>query len=357
MHISLKVNQFINILLNLKAMKKVLYIVGGVIALLLIASLLSPKEITAERSTIINAPKEVIFEQVRLLKNHDNWSPWRDKDLNMQTTLTGTDGTVGAKSSWVSEVKGVGIGSQTITSITENESVLTALEFEGQGKADGFIRLKDTTGGVKVSWGFHINIPPPFNLMLLFPGGDDGTKDFDAGLAKLKALCESMAAAPAIPLGASEIKEIQFLGKAYLGIRGKVGLDKVSEWYEPNIGKVMAAAKSKNAIITGNPGGLYFEWDDQKTMTTEMAAVVPIASKVAAGNDIQSIEIKPSRALQLDYRGGYYGSGAAHGAMDAFIKEKGLKQVAPVIEEYITGPANEPDSNKWVTRIIYLIAK
>lgn len=336
-------------------MKKVLYVIGGLVVLIFGAALLSPKEMSSTRSIVINAPKEVIYQEVKSLKNHEKWSPWKDKAPNMKTTFSGNDGTVGSKYSWESDVEGVGSGSQTITSLTENESVLLDLEFNGKGKAEGFIYLKDTTGGVQVSWGFRAKAPVPFNLMMLMANPDAANKDFDTGLSKLKTLCEGLATAQAPVMGTSEIKEINFLGKEYVGIRTKVGINKVSEWYGPAIGKVMAAAKSKNAMITGNASGLYFTWDDQKTMTTDMAAAIPVATKTAAGNDFQSIEIKPSKALQVDYRGGYFGSGAAHNAMDAYIKKNGLQQVSPVIEEYIVGPAGEPDSNKWITRIIYLI--
>ncbi len=336
-------------------MKKVLYLIAGVVGLLLVVSLLSPKSIQDERSIVIKAPKEIIFEQVKYLKNHENWSPWKDKDPQMKNTFTGEDGTVGAASSWQSTVKGVGNGTQTIASIVENESVETDLLFDGQGKAKGFIRLKDTTDGVQVTWGFHADVPVPFNLMLLLPAGDDAGRDFEAGLQKLKALCESKAAETA-PTADATIREISFIGKVYLGLRGTTTLDQVSNWYGASIVKVMNAAQSHKAVMTGPPGGLYFSWDDQKSMRTEMAAVVPVAASVNAGSDFQTIEIKPSKALQVDYTGGYYGSGAVHMAMDEYIKKHGYQHQPPVIEEYLSAMPEEPDSNKWVTRIIYLVS-
>jgi hypothetical protein len=47
--------------------------------------------------------------------------------------------------------------------------------------------------------------------------------------------------------------------------------------------------------------------------------------------------------------------GEAHMAMDDHIKKNNMEFVAPVIEEYYAGPGTEPDSNKWMTKIIYFV--
>jgi len=41
--------------------------------------------------------------------------------------------------------------------------------------------------------------------------------------------------------------------------------------------------------------------------------------------------------------------------MDAYIKANNLEHHTNVVEEYITDPGMEPDSTKWLTRIIYFI--
>jgi len=53
--------------------------------------------------------------------------------------------------------------------------------------------------------------------------------------------------------------------------------------------------------------------------------------------------------------GGYNGLEQAHLAMDDYMKANNLENQPPVIEEYITDPGSEPDSNKWVTKITYLV--
>ncbi len=42
-------------------------------------------------------------------------------------------------------------------------------------------------------------------------------------------------------------------------------------------------------------------------------------------------------------------------AMDEYIQANKLEQLTPVIEEYITDPGAEPDSTKWLTKIVYFV--
>jgi effector-binding domain-containing protein len=37
------------------------------------------------------------------------------------------------------------------------------------------------------------------------------------------------------------------------------------------------------------------------------------------------------------------------------MTEKNLKQKTPIIEQYISGPANEKDTAKWLTKIVFLV--
>ena len=66
---------------------------------------------------------EKVWPHVHKLSTMDDWSPWMSKDPEVKRTLTGTDGTVGAKMAWVSKVKNVGEGSQTIVSMKEHERI------------------------------------------------------------------------------------------------------------------------------------------------------------------------------------------------------------------------------------------
>jgi effector-binding domain-containing protein len=133
-----------------------------------------------------------------------------------------------------------------------------------------------------------------------------------------------------------------------------MGFDKMSSFYEKNIPLVMAACEKGGGKIAGVPTGLYFKWDTT-TSTTEMAAVVPFSGEVKASGGMEVITVPAAISLTINYVGGYGGLGNAHNAMDAYIASNKLEQVFPVIEEYLTDTGTEPDSMKWVTRIVYFV--
>ncbi len=170
-----------------------LYIVLAVILIPLILALFVSKDMNYEKSILIKSPIKTVWENVNSLAAMDQWSPWNDKDPNMEKVRTGTDGTVGAKQAWKSKVKGVGEGSHTLTKIEEPLLVETKLEFLKPFKslASGYVRLKEQKQETVVTWGFESRMPYPMNLMKIFMNFEKAMDaDFGSGLNKLKGICE-----------------------------------------------------------------------------------------------------------------------------------------------------------------------
>ncbi|MBE0663540.1 MAG: hypothetical protein IH597_13865 [Bacteroidales bacterium] len=59
----------------MKTFKVVLIIFLAVAITAVAVAFLLPREITVERSALIPASQEVVFEQVNVLKNWEKWSP------------------------------------------------------------------------------------------------------------------------------------------------------------------------------------------------------------------------------------------------------------------------------------------
>ena len=55
-------------------LKKFLFFILGIIALLLIVGLFVKKEYAVEREIVINKPKAEVFEYIKRIKNQDNYS-------------------------------------------------------------------------------------------------------------------------------------------------------------------------------------------------------------------------------------------------------------------------------------------
>jgi hypothetical protein len=177
---------------------KILKIVGlvilGVIALALITAAFAKKDFAVKREVTINKPKQEVFDYIKYLKSQDDFSVWNRKDPAMKREFKGTDGTVGAMSSWDSENKEVGKGEQTITAVKEGEQIDFDLHFikpfEGHDHAYFTTTAVDSTQ-TKVVWGFDGKMAYPMNLMLMFCNMDAMMgKDLQKGLDDLKGILE-----------------------------------------------------------------------------------------------------------------------------------------------------------------------
>lgn len=338
---------------------RVLKLIGlgilGLVILWLIIAAFVPKHFEYERSTDINAPKEIVFGIINDLKTQEVWGPWKKQDPSIQNTYNEVPSGVGQISSWTS--KKSGNGSQTITESNPPNSATFRIDFGGGGGGDSWYKLEDGANGTtKASWKFAMDASYPFNLGMAFAGGTMN-KMLEDGLAGLKDMAEQKAKEAPANTGGYEVKTMDFPTTNYIGIRQKTTIDEISKpnFFGDRMGKIMTLMTQSKVQPSGTPTGIYYTWEPEEN-ATDMAVAMPVMQKMAvAGGDLISIEVPASKAVYVDYIGGYENMAAAHEALSSYIKAQGLKEKAPVIEQYVTGPDTEKDATKWLTKIIYLI--
>jgi effector-binding domain-containing protein len=339
----------------MKALKILLFVVLGLVGLVLILGLVAPKEVSADRSIVIDAPQEAVFNTVNDFKSWESWSPWKAKDESMEITYGDQTVGEGASYSWVSDASGN--GKMKMVESEAPERIRTEIEFDGQGTAYGSWDFEAAeNGGTKATWGFNSRFPFPFNAMLLFQDiGAAVGNDFEAGLALLKDKVEkeSSKLADGQKIDGFDIKVVELPMHHFLAIQETIKMDKISEHYQENLPKVHKAAMDNKLEMAGMPCGLFYTWDEEKG-ETKVAQAVPIKSS-AKVDGFKTLEVPESKALLIEYYGDYSGSAAAHGAMEKYIQQTGVEATVPAIEEYVTDPSTEPDPQKWLTRIYYPI--
>ena len=173
-------------------MSTLLYIVLAIVIVIIVLAIIAPKNYDVYRSISINKPLTEVFQYLKLLKNQDNWSPWAEKDPNMEKSFSGTDGEIGFISKWIGN-KEVGEGEQEITGIVENEVIHSQLRFLKPFKStsDAYLKVNKDNNGTKVTWGFSGKNKFPVSIMMLFMNMDKMVgKDFEYGLNKLQQILE-----------------------------------------------------------------------------------------------------------------------------------------------------------------------
>lgn len=339
----------------MKTLKYSLLVIVGIVVLLLTTGLFVPNEDHVERSIVIQAPLELINKEIKSLKNMDSWSPWKDYDPNIKVTYEGVDGEVGSVSHWESE--NVGKGSQEITSISDNK-IQTKLIFIEPWKSEmtATFTLEPEPTGIKVTWASDGINPYPYNVMSLFMNMDEMVgNDFEKGLLYLKEKAESIKVEPKKYNGYT-INEMEMDSRIYLAKKASVTFDKVEDFYKENFPAIMESAAKAGIEPSGTPAGLFYRWDVDIN-TAEMAAAIPVAEneKISSVKKFERIDVAGGKALHIAYYGPYEKTEAAHNAMNEYMTEKGLNLNGEVIEEYVTDPSTEPDPNKWLTNIYYLV--
>jgi hypothetical protein len=144
---------------------------------------------SSSRSIVIDAPPSAISPLITDFKEWVRWSPWEGLDPDLERTYTGEG--EGAHYAW-SGNKQAGQGSMTMTGITP-ERVAIDLVFEKPFKASNKIVFELVPRGdqTEVVWTMAGERNLAFAVMgkLFFDKAIQ--KDFDKGLASLKAAAEA----------------------------------------------------------------------------------------------------------------------------------------------------------------------
>jgi uncharacterized protein YndB with AHSA1/START domain len=162
--------------------------VVGVVAL----AAVKPDSFRVQRSATIKAAPDQIFALINDFKAWPQWSPYENRDPNLQRTLSGADAGPGAVYEWKGD-KNVGQGRMEILESTAPNKITIKLDFLKPFEAHNTATLTMVPKGESTDVTWAMDGPSPFiaKVMGIFMNFDKliGT-DFETGLANLKHLTE-----------------------------------------------------------------------------------------------------------------------------------------------------------------------
>ncbi len=169
-------------------LKKILIVLGVIIAIPLIGGLFMSSDYFVKRDIVINKSQAEVFDYIKSLKNQEKWSTFILNDPKMKLSYAGTEGTVGSKVAWESDI--MGVGEQEITQVMEGSGIAGNLRFKGWMESTAPVALfaepvNETS--TKVSWQMSGKMHYPMNFMQVFFSMDDmiGT-EYAKSLSNLK---------------------------------------------------------------------------------------------------------------------------------------------------------------------------
>ena len=172
----------------MKILKKIALAILGIIAVVLVFALFIDKEFSLTKEVTINKSKQQVFDYAKLIRNQEQYSVWVMADPNINISYTGTDGTTGFTSAWVSEDKNVGVGEQEIIELQEGERMKVEIRFKKPFEGTNYAVTTFTAVGdnqTKVTSEFSGKSAYPMNIMNLFMNSFVGN-DMQANLNNMK---------------------------------------------------------------------------------------------------------------------------------------------------------------------------
>jgi len=336
---------------------------AGIVFLFLIAAFvvtgyLLPREVHIERSITIERPAPMMFELLNGFQYFDKWSPWAKRDPAAVFTVSGPESGVGAKLSWSGDPQLVGSGWQEIVAIKPYEQIDIRLDFDAQGPADTGFRLKALGDATRVTWFFDSDLTQGVNMLdaflaryfgLLFDRWVGG--DYEAGLANLKQLAESL---PVSDFSQLEISRVDLEAQNILYVTTRSSQDPA------DIADAMAAAYAEisdfmnreGIRMSGQPMAITRAWEEGSYQFDAAIPVDVVPSQLSG--DIQAGVSPSGPAIRAVHHGAYDELMPTYRKLAAYMSAHGLRQGRVSWEHYITDPA-ETEPSEMITYVYIML--
>src|SRR3954464_5272357 len=170
----------------------ILIVLALAIVVVLLLAQRKPDTFRVQRTATMEAPPEKIFAMISDFKQWRAWSPWEERDPNLQRSYSGAASGKGAVYEWQGN-RNVGAGRMEILDAPAPGRVVIQLDFlkpfEGHNTAE--FTLLPQGGSTKVTWLMHGPAPLLSKVMQVFMNMDRMIgRDFETGLANLKRAAE-----------------------------------------------------------------------------------------------------------------------------------------------------------------------
>lgn len=173
----------------------IIIVLVALVAAILIYGATRPATFRVQRGATINAAPQSLFPLINDFHNWPSWSPWEKLDPAMKKSISGAASGKGSVYEWEGNSK-AGKGRMEITDAVEPRKVNIKLDFEKPFRSSNVTEftLVPEGSGTNVTW--TMDGPSPFmmRVMGVFMNMDKMVgKDFEAGLASIKAIAEKRA--------------------------------------------------------------------------------------------------------------------------------------------------------------------
>lgn len=329
----------------------VFFLLAAVIALAIYGAILDSRY-DINRSRIIKAPAEVVFESVNELKNWENWNPWFEEDPTIVTSYSDTTSGVGAYYSWKGKNSN---GFMKTISVVPNKEIIHQINFGNSNTPEIYWKFNEGDLGTEVIWGMRGENSFTEKFYWLFKGGIEKNTipTYDRGLELLEIHI------------LKELEKHSFETKGVVDYGGGFYLYQTTSCKIEDIEKKMSEMfpvvikfMADNSIeSSGKPFTLNHKWDEENN-TAMFSVCIPVKERVITTGEVLTGYLKPHKVFKTIFKGDYKFSNSAWEAAYKALNAKGFSEIdgAEPFEVYSIGPKETKNPSKWVTEIYIPVA-
>lgn len=302
-------------------------------------------KLTIERSILINAAVDSVYEIVRDFKRWPEWSPWLIAERKAKLTFSED----GNHHTWNGAV--IGSGEMHLIDSEKNKSMQHRLVMlkPWKSQSDVMFTFSPEGDGTRVTWRMDGSLPFFMFFMAKMMEGFIGM-DYERGLRMLKQLAEEGTVTSQINC----CPDVAFAGTQYVGIKRNCSIEEMGDLVTADFEKLRAWSCEAGVEAAGKPFTLYSKWDCVKGQL-EYTAGFPVAcAPDALPSDFISAEIPACQAYVVEHTGAYQHLGNAWSAGMCRSQAKLFKQSKRVFpfEVYETEIDSVPEA-EIVTKVYF----
>ncbi len=308
------------------------------------------------KSKVINAPAEVVYDNVKDYKNWAIWGPWMNQDENIEIFYTEKTEGEGASYSWKSEE--IGDGSMQTVGVIPNKEIDQKITFNtpvGDSESDVYWRFEpsEEPGKTKVTWGMKGEQSFMEKVFMAFQPEDFETSlgnMYEKGLANLEMeINKSMNQYTVTVDGVT-----QHGGGFYLYTTTSSKLSEIGAKMRPMMRQLSGYMEQNNINMSGMPFTIYNELDN-KNGTAIFSAAIPVSAKVITLPDSSVLcnYMGPVSALKTTLKGKYEYLVEAYTKSKEYMQKNNLvaDPARKMFEVYIINPGTTSNPSNWITEI------
>ncbi|APG60161.1 SRPBCC family protein [Christiangramia salexigens] len=307
-----------------------------------------------EHTQMMDAPQEVVFNEVNDYTTWKSWEPWSQEADDMIISYGEKKSGEGASYSWKSDEMGSGelvtTQSNPFTSIKQDISFKTPF---GESSSKVYWEFEQAEDSTRVTWGMMGE--QSFMEKVAFTFQDQSMSEmmqpmFKKGLDNLQERLNEKMDKYSINIDGIT----QHGGGYYMYTTTASKISQVSDRMNKMLTKVNNFMTSNNIEKVGSPFVLYNQWnEDEGTAIYSAAYFTPSEVITTAESDILNGYLSKRRMLKTTLKGNYENLKEAWDTSYRYIEENNLKlnPQAQALEVYVVGPNDNANPAQWLTHI------